>query len=179
MARGTPPPPVPETVQTAVALAAAAYADERDRLKALDARGGLLLSATSAVIALVVNVCVRPPDPVAARGAYLAQALYYLPLLVGLALLLAAEWRFVRAVRMAEAAGPNARYWVDRGTLGREATAVRAELAAAYAQLLADNQRVGAAKGALVASGSRLLLAGLLCAAIVPALVAATAGVVQ
>ena len=178
MAPGTPPPPPqPETVQIAVALAAAAYADERDRLKGLDTKGGLLLSANSAVVALVITIGVRPPDQIAARGAHLARDLYYAPLLLGLALLLLAEWRFVRAVRIAEAAGPNVRYWVDQGSLAREATAVRAELAAAYLQLLADNQRVGAAKAALLAAGSRTLLGGLLCVAALPALVAALAGV--
>jgi len=181
MAQGTPqpPPPRPETVQIAATLAAAAYADERDRLKALDTMGGLLLSANSAVVAVVVAIGVRPPDSIVAHGAHLARAIYSAPLVLGLVLLLPAEWRFVRAVRAAEAAGPNVGYWVDQGTLAREATSMRAELAAAYLQLLIDNQRVGVAKAAMLAAGSRLLLGGLLCVAALPALVAALAGVVQ
>lgn len=56
---------------------------------------------------------------------------------------------------------------------------MRAKLAAAYRQLLTDNQRLGAAKATLIAEGSRFLLWGLLCVATLLVLVAVLAGVVQ
>jgi hypothetical protein len=194
-----PPSPDAHTTTTIADLAARAYADERDRLKALDTKAGLLLSANSAVIGLVLTVAVRPPDPVLhhptaslalARwpaGARVllgwccnhAAVLYFAPLVAGLACLLLAELRFVQAVRITEVASLNVDYWVDRGTLARDPTPVRAELGAAYIRTVHDNQAVGRAKAALLDHASRLLLAGILAVTLVPVLVAALTSVLQ
>jgi hypothetical protein len=186
VAGGTPPLVLDsDTVKIVADLTAKAYADERDRFKAVDTRIGLLLSATSAVTALVVTILIKPPDvivhvPASARAttgvvAWLyihADAVYYCSIAFALVYFVRAEWvdEFPR-LRLS--------YWVDKATLARSSPAVQAELASAYRAAVEGYTEVTGRKLQLLRRGAVGLLIGIAVLVLVPVSVVILISVVQ
>lgn len=181
-----------DTVKIVADLTAKAYADERDRFKAVDTRIGLLLSATSAVTALVVTILIKPPDviahvPASARATtgvvawiYIhADAVYYCSIAFALVSLIAALVYFVRAEWVDEFPRLRLSYWVDKATLARSSPDVQAELASAYRAAVEGYTEVTGRKLQLLRRGAVGLLIGVAVLVLVPVSVVILIGVVQ
>ncbi len=192
MAVAPPPALDPDTVKTVAELAARAYADERDRFKAVDTRIGLLLSATSAVTALVVTILIKPPDVIAHIPAHphapdgvltwiytYAATIYYCSIAVALASLIVALLYFVRAERQDEYPRLDLVYWVDNATLARPSVDVQAELAAAYRRAFEGYTEVTGKKLEHLRRGALCLVVGVAVLVLVPVFIVILIDVVQ
>jgi len=181
-----------DTVKIVADLAAKAYADERDRFKAVDTRIGLLLSATSAVTALVVTILIKPPDAIAHAPAHPraiagllawiythAGAVYYCALALALASLIAAVLYFVRAERQDEFPRLDLGYWVDTATLTRPSLDVQVELASAYEDAIEGYTQVTSRKLELLRRGSMGLVGGVAVLVLIPVAIVILIDVVQ
>lgn len=192
-AAGAPPPALnPDTVKTIADLAARAYADERDRFKAVDTRIGLLLSATSAVTAIVVTILIKPPDIIAHVPAHPhtaemvlawiythAGAVYYCALALALASLITAILCFVRAERQDEFPRLDLDYWSDKVTLVRPSVDVQAELASAYQDAIEGYTQITGKKLELLRRGSIALVGGVAVLVLIPMTIVILIDVVQ
>jgi len=190
---GAPPPALdPDTVKTVADLAARAYADERDRFKAVDTRIGLLLSATSAVVALVVTLLIKPPDAIAHVPSHphvmtgvltwiygRASAVYYCSIAVALASLIVALLYFIRAERQDEFPRLDLDYWVDRATLARPSSDVQAELAAPYRRAFEGYTEVTGKKLGHLRRGAVCLVVGVAVLVLAPVSIVILIDVVQ
>jgi len=180
------------TVKIVADLAARAYADERDRFKAVDTRIGLLLSATSAVTALVVTILIKPPDIIAHLPAHPhmtsgvlawiythAGAIYYCSIAIALASLIVALLYFVRAERQDEYPLLDLDYWVDKATLARPSVDVQAELASAYQDAITGYAEVTSKKLERLRRGAVGLVCGVVLLVLVALFTVVLVGVVQ
>jgi hypothetical protein len=157
-----------ESLKVIADLAGKEYANENDRTKVLDAKSGPLIGATGAAIAFLVAAITKPPDAISTPGGRLTKV-YYIAILGSIALLIVAQFFFLRSVRVRRTfkrfdLAPYATFESSR----RPVLDIYAFVAGTYTALVAHNTLQNDRKARLQDIGLLFLLVGILSLIAVP-----------